>query len=69
MIWKGSTSQDLRDQIVGISSDKLCLRMAKPLRETPVPHTSPACSYPTMTSMIPFRQINQSAVLDCAISV
>lgn len=33
MMRDGPTSQDLRDRILGISSDKLCLRMAKLLRK------------------------------------
>jgi hypothetical protein len=69
MMWERSASQDSLDRILGISSDKLCLPMVKFLNGTPSRMLSPACSYPTMTSTTPFRQIYPLAVLQYAISV
>src|SRR5215472_480740 len=69
MMRERSTSHDLGEQIVGISSDKLCLPMAEPRRELRPAYTSPACSYPTMTSMTLFGYISPFAVPQCTISV
>ena len=68
MMYERLTSHDLRQQIVGISSDKLCLRMAKLLLELRpayvarvfVPDDDVDDSVPQYLSL---------AVLECAISV